>query len=315
MDLQIFRQIVILELMKLRDKLLEILPSLLPPHENEAIKGKELIKRVRAVLGDDYSDQSLRSQFSFLVLEEDSCLARVENGQGYYLRQSDDANSLHHMFESDASPDADDPYHKALALAVRLYDTAGHGVFVYPIEEDDSWAHADFVAVQWPLGHWEKGAYVFDPHAQGDEAQAQYCAVCVAVADSVESCRKAFFRTLSCGSWAQQSELLLLGAEDLPESELGELSARYGVGVRALALDGELLDDIAGADLLFRADLDEARILLEMLPQRALSTPRVRRLQIPSEFDRPDVAALLAWVDSCLQKGRVESYELRVAVN
>ncbi len=301
--------------MKLRDKLLEILPSLLPTHENEAIKGKELIKRVRAVLGESYSDQSLRSQFSFLVLEEDSCLARVENGQGYYLRQADDVNSLHSMFESDASPDADDPYRKALALAVRLYDTAGHGVFVYPIEEEDSWAHADFVAVQWPQGRWEQGAYVFDAEAQGDEAQAQYCAVCVAVADSVESCRKAFFRTLACGAWAQQSELLLLGAEDLPEAELCELAARYGVGVRALALDGELLDDIAGADLLFRADLDEARILLEMLPQRALSTPRVRKLQLPSEHDRPDVAALLSWVDSCLQKGRVESYELRVAVN
>ncbi len=271
--------------------------------------------RVRAILGDKYSDQSLRSQFSFLVLDEDSCLARVENGQGYYLRQSDDGSSLHHMFESDSSPDADDPYRKALALAVRLYDTAGHGVFVYPIEEEESWAHADFVAVQWPAGRWDEGAYIFDAEAEGEASQAQYRAVCVAVADSVESCRKAFFRTLACGSWAQQSELLLLGSEDLPEEELCELAARYGVGIRALAVDADFLDEIAGADLLFRADLFEARILLEQLPQRALASPRVRNLNLPKEQDRPDVAALLAWVDSCIQKGRVESYELRVAVN
>lgn len=302
--------------MKLRDKLLEILPTLLPEHESDAIKGKELIQRVRAILGDSYSDQSLRSQFSFLVLEEDSCLARVENGQGYYLRHADDSNSLHHIFESASSPDADDPYHKALALAVRLYDTAGHGVFVYPIEEDEeSWAHVDFVAVQWPMGHWDQGAYVFDVEALGEDAQVQYRAICVAVADSPESCRKAFFRTLACGSWAQQSELLLLGVDDLPEAELCELAARYGVGVKALALDGDSLQDVAGADLLFRAELEEARILLEMLPQRALAHPRLSRLNIPHEQDRPDVAALLAWVESCLQKGRVESYELRVAVN
>ncbi|MFI3244642.1 MAG: hypothetical protein R3Y56_10355 [Akkermansia sp.] len=297
--------------MKLRDKLLEILPTLLPQHESEAIKGKELIKRVRAVLGDSYSDQSLRSQFSFLVLEEESCLARVENGQGYYLRDAVEDSSLHNMFGAEVSPDADDPYRKALALAVRLYDSAGHGVFVYPIEEDESWSHADFVAVTWPSGSWEDGAYLFDDAA---DEQPQYRAVCVAVADSDESCRKAFFRALACGSWAQQSELLLLGTEDLPEDELCELAARYGVGVRALAVDGELLDAIGGADLLFRADVEEARSLLEQVPQRALASARSRALRLPSEQSRPDVAALVAWVDSCLQKGRVESYELRVAL-
>ena len=54
--------------MSLRDKLVEILPDLLPAREEEAIKGKELIARVRAVLGDAYSDHSLRSQFSFIAL-------------------------------------------------------------------------------------------------------------------------------------------------------------------------------------------------------------------------------------------------------
>ena len=84
--------------MSLRDKLEEILPDLLPAREEDAIKGTELIARVRAVLGDSYSDRSLRSQFSFIALEPDSCLARVPNGQGYYLRGESDSPSLHNIF-------------------------------------------------------------------------------------------------------------------------------------------------------------------------------------------------------------------------
>ena len=64
--------------MGLREKLDEILPAILPGNAESAIKGKELIARVREVLGDEYSDHSLRSQFSFMVLDADSCLARVE---------------------------------------------------------------------------------------------------------------------------------------------------------------------------------------------------------------------------------------------
>ena len=45
--------------MSLRDKLVEILPNLLPTREEEAIKGKELIARVRAVLGDAYKGNKM----------------------------------------------------------------------------------------------------------------------------------------------------------------------------------------------------------------------------------------------------------------
>ncbi len=298
--------------MNLRDKLHEILPSLLPKSEAESIKGKELIARVRAVLGDDYSDQSLRSQFSFLVLDDLSCLARVENGQGYYLRSEEEAtSSLHRMFEAASSPEANDPYRKALALAVRLYDTAGLGAFVYPVEEDESWAHPDVVAVHWPAGRWEDGAYIFE----GDDLQASYCSVCVAVADSDESCRRAFFRALACGGWSQQAELLLLGIDELPEEELAQLAARYGVGVRCIELDQEILDSLAAADTIFRASATEARALIEQLPQRSIAAARHKAMQLPQSGTRPDIDALLGWAESCLAKGRVESYELRVAVN
>ena len=223
--------------MSLRDKLVEILPDLLPAREEEAIKGKELIARVRAVLGDAYSDHSLRSQFSFIALEPDSCLARVANGQGYYLRTEETASSLHNMFESEAeaSREGRDPLHKALALAVRLYDTAGMGVFVYPLETEESWEHADLVAVQWPAATTdETGALVFEPT---DAPTPTLRAVCVCIEPDVESCRRAFFRTLACALCTQEAELLLIGDEpDMPD-ELTRLASLYGVGIRAISAD------------------------------------------------------------------------------
>lgn len=301
--------------MSLRDKLVEILPSLLPTREEEAIKGTELIARVRAVLGDDYSDRSLRSQFSFIALEPDSCLARVENGQGYYLRSEEAVPSLHNMFESEAeaSRDGQDPLHKALALAVRLYDTAGLGVFVFPLEEDESWEHPDLVAVQWPAGHTDAdGAYIIDQQA---EQSPQLRAVCVAIATDAESCRRAFFRTLACGQCAHQAELLIIGDEPETPAELTQLAALYGVAVRTVTADIGGLDALPRADEIFRADTEDARGLLADLPQLTLAHPRYRQTTLPAEQYSPALAAALHWAQSCISKGRVEAYELRVAVN
>lgn len=301
--------------MSLRDKLVEILPDLLPTREEEAIKGKELIARVRAVLGDAYSDHSLRSQFSFIALEPDSCLARVANGQGYYLRTEASAPSLHNMFENEAkaSREGKDPLHKALALAVRLYDTTGMGVFVYPLEDEESWEHPDLVAVQWPAGSMdESGAYVMQESA---DPTAHLRAVCVCIDADAESCRRAFFRTVACALCAHEAELLIIG--DAPEAadELCRLSSLYGVGVRVVS--AELADDTAlpGADLIFRAQEADARDLLADLPQLTLAHPRHRQEPLLPQHHLPATAAAMHWAQSCIAKGRVEAYELRVAVN
>ena len=287
--------------MGLREKLNEILPTLLPETADNAIKGKELIARVRAVLGDAYSDHSLRSQFS--------CLARVENGQGYYLRSEGEEPSLQNVFGGNA--EGETMLHKAMALAVRLYDTAGQGVFVYPVDGEESWAHPDLVAVQWPSGAWDaEGAYIME----GDETELSFRAICVGFAEDEESCRQAFFRALACGQWAQECELLLLpGASN--EEELTDLAARYGVGIRCLDADEESLENMPRADEIFRLSTDEARTLLASLPQTTLARPRHRLLSERAAAAMPDAAVVLQWAHGCAARGRVESYEHRVAVN
>ncbi len=307
--------------MSLRNQLEAILPSLLPSREEEAIKGTELISRVRAVLGDAYSDRSLRSQFSFLTLDPDSCLARVPNGQGYYLKQAGTPPSLHSMFDSEteASREGNDPSRKCLALAVRLCDTEGLGAFVYPTEEE-SWTHPDLVAVQWPAGQTDKtGAYVFLPKEDGeDEATApSFRAICVGYADSPDDGRRALFRTLSCGLWAQEAELLLLPGEDcLPDDmeQLCHLATRFGIGLRLLDISEEELEHLPRADVLFRASTEEARELIARLPLRTLIHPRRRTGTLPSGNVPPDIAVVLDWAQRCLARGRIEACEQRVAI-
>ena len=295
--------------MGLREKLDEILPALLPENAESAIKGKELIARVREVLGDEYSDHSLRSQFSFMVLDADSCLARVENGQGYYLRTDGDEPNLQNIFGGNA--EGESALHKAMALAVRLYDTAGQGVFVYPVDEEDSWGHPDLVAVQWPAGAWDTdGAYIME----GDAEELSFRAICVGFAEDEDSCRQAFFRALACGQWAQECELLLLpGAAN--EDELTDLATRYGVGIRCLDADEEALADMPRADEIFRLSTDEARTLLASLPQTTLARPRHRALSARAATAMPDTAVVLQWARGCAARGRVEAFEHRVAVN
>lgn len=298
--------------MSLRDKLREILPDILPRREQEAIKGRELIARVREVLGDTYSDGSLRTQFSLLALEDDTCLARIPNGQGYYLRHAGDPlPSLHQVFAGHEGPE-ESPLHRAIALAVRLYDTAGLSVFAYPVEEEESWGHPDLVAVQWPAGQWgDDGAY----HMEPDEHRAStYRAVCVGVADSAESCRQALYRTLACGLWAQESELLLLGPAEEFCPELPRLAALHGVGVRCLGGESDLLSTLPRAEAIFRAEAAEAQELLLTIPQALLAHPRHRVHPPFSAHDMPDVLPVQDWAQQCVARGRVEAYERRVAV-
>ena len=297
--------------MNLRDKLRDILPELLPRREEEAIKGRELIARVRQVLGDTYSDGSLLTQFSLLSLEEDSCLARIPYGQGYYLRSAEDPMpSLHEIFAGQEEGQAE--LHRAIALAVRLYDTAGLSVFVYPVEEEESWSHPDLVAVQWPAGQWgADGAYTMD---EAEERHPIYRAVCVEYADTPELCKRAFYRTLACGQWAQEMELLLLGPVGEAADELSRLAALYGVGVRTLAGKGKLAE-LPRAEAIFRAGQQEARSLLSHLQPEQLTHPRHRVAPPFSARETPDVQPVQEWAMQCVDRGRVEAYERRVAVN
>lgn len=289
------------------------------------MKGTELIERVRAVLGEQYSAQSYRSQFSLMAFDPDSCLARVEKGQGYFLKdpaRARDEHSWRGMFasEEEANRAGRDPYRKMLAIVARMQDAAGRGVFVYPADAEASWSHPDMAAVTWPAGYWEEGAYVFlHPEEGKDLPAASFKSVCVAVAADAPGNRREFFRTLGTGLWAQESELVLVGGElcSEEEDELAQLAALYGVGIVHLAMTERELARMPRADEIFRAPLDVWRPQADALNVRVIASPRYRAdaEMLSAPIDRSDVAIVRAWADGCCERGRVEPFEFRVSVS
>lgn len=310
--------------MSLRDRLQEILPGILPASKAHAMKGTELIERVRAVLGDQYSERSYRSQFSMMALDPDSCLARVEKGQGYYLKDPErarDENSLQGMFDSEeeANRAGHDPYRKMLAFVARMQDAAGRGAFVYPVEEAAAWTHPDIVSVAWPPGYWEEGAWVFLRDREGGIPPASFKSVCVAFAADIGENRGEFFRTLASGLWAQESELVLAGDEldAEAENELAQLAALYGVGVVHLPLREREMNLLPRADEIFRAPLELWRTLADLVPVHVIAAARYRAdaASLAAPLERSEVEIVRAWADGCRERGRVEACEFRVSVS
>ena len=296
--------------MNLHDKLKDILPKLLPRRPEDAVKGTELISRVRGALGESYSDGTLRTQFSLLALEEDTCLARIPGGQGYYLRRDGDPLPGLQDVMTGRDSQAETPLHRAIALAVRLYDTAGSSVFAYPVTEE-SWCHPDLVAVQWPAGRWmEDGTYRMENRPG---RRASYRAVCVSLNDDEEGLRRDFFRALSGGEWAQEMELLLVGSSATAARYAAALGSAYGVGVRLIGANNST-SRLPHADELLRMEASQTQELISQLTQCTYCSPIHRADPLISARNMPDVLPMLHWAEQCVERGSGEAYERRVAI-
>lgn len=306
--------------MTLREQLDVVLPHLLPAQAKDAIKAKELIALIREELGEQYSDPTYRSHFSFMVMDENSCLAKVESGQGYYLRkdasQSAHDESLHPLFSNGTtsnSSEEDNLALKALALVVRSFALTGAGVFVYPpelIEVD--WERPDLVVTQWPCGDTLDGCLCFD--AKVKETDVQYISICLGL-DGFDY-KADFFRTLATGMWAQQSELVLIAPniEEIERAELQQLAAKFGVGIRCWELAAEDMDEFPPAADIFRSSDEEVLAWLEGIVVHDLALSKNQSPMAPlSEGSAQALQPVYSWVHGCLQRRCVQSYERSVS--
>ncbi|MFR4417109.1 MAG: hypothetical protein ACLT8E_06880 [Akkermansia sp.] len=312
--------------MSLRSQLEELLPELLPSDPAQAIKGTELIRLVRLRLGEEYSDASLRYHFSFMASEPDSEIAKVERGQGYYrrMRERDGQRAprgLLPLFLGENEPDALNCRAKALALAVRQYDTTGRGVSCSAPVKQEPWVKPDLAVVEWPEGEWEGNALVFDKSALQRRRMIGapmmgIRSVCVARMPGGEDGRREFFRTLATSRWAQCGELVMVG--ELPDDSecaaLRGLAAEFGVGVLCLEIADERLGELPGAEEIFKAGDEECAALLAELTPVRLAAGRLKTLEADTgETLGGEFGALFDWLAACLERGSVEEYEFRVS--
>lgn len=283
--------------MNLREQLRSILPEILPQDPAEAIKGTELIRLVRLRLGDDYSDGTLRYHFSILSYDPGSPIAKVDQGQGYYLRLKRSAEvarapGLWGLREEGLpEDDAAARMSRALAIYERLAAQRGQLAFSLngaqgsPLEPRGHWELPDLVVAD--LG-WE--ASPEDPE-RGDRAllglrrhlgvpPCALGAVQLKLTLTLENAASEFFQALSATRWALSGELVVvepLNDEALVEA-LRSLGHQFGIGVSVLGLPQATLDELPSARELMGMGVEAFEKVQEfMRPQRiTVAAPRPR---------------------------------------
>ncbi len=312
--------------MNLREHLRHILPEILPPTPAEAIKGTELIRLVRFRLGDDYSDATLRYHFSILSYDPTSPIAKVDQGQGYYLRQRLSRSAMGigraGLFDSgEASMDlVHQRYGRALAIYERLGWQRGQFPFVLngragtPLRVEGDWEVPDIVSADWEVETGTDENPRFDEtmlslrrHLGGPEVGLTGVSLKLAV--SLETFPAEFFQALSATRWTTLGELVI--AEAVTDEALGDalrsLGHQFGVGILSLGIPLSELDELPDANTIHGMSASEFEAVQGSLHMQRITTASIRPTLdwgtlASLRKKHAAVGELVRWLNECLEK-------------
>ncbi|MEM6910055.1 MAG: hypothetical protein AAF555_00595 [Verrucomicrobiota bacterium] len=327
----------------LREQMKQILPELLPARPQDAIKGTELIRLVKFRLDNkEYSDATIRYHFSILSHDPTSPIAKVEQGQGYYLRptafigtsQPEEYRRLiqGQLGEEPVSAAQIDRARRNLlkfqTILSRSFLAESRSLFLTEsMASDDSlprhWKLSDAIVVTWNTALESasdvssKRQHLLDPgelmlRRSLGAPQYQLHATNLLLQTDLKNCHEAFFRLLSCGSWAHASELLIASpiSDGRLAKELRTLAGQFGIGVTSFGIDLGRLDDLPSTEEIRSMNEPEFSGVESILQPQTLATPTVRaHLDWPLvqelKQDYPPISKLFDWVAECLTAGEV----------
>jgi len=132
---------------------------------------------------------------------------------------------------------------------------------------------------------------------------------------SLDSFREDFFQALSASSWSQGGELLYAAPieDEALADGLRRLNATFGVGVMSFGLTPQALDDLPRPANILNAHPKETQALMDRLDIHRVAAPHSRQHIDWQALDglrreSPEVSQLIAWLTSCIEKGRAEPY-------
>jgi len=318
--------------MSLRDQLKEILPQILPPESSEAIKGTELIRLVKFQLKQEYSDATLRYHFSILSADPRSPIAKVAQGQGYFLRPSsrsqlESAPSLIGLRQTTFIDDQRAPeeidrelYHLAKfraiinrwLLANQRYAFFFDHAYSADARRDTAWNYPEAVAVEWNVAVAGDSSIQLDPSLIErlrlfNAPLFNLTGIKLRIELSLNSYREDFFQALSQSEWTNGTDLII--ASPIDDASLAEnvsaLGQRHGVGVLTFGLSPRDLDALPAAAEISTMSSAEFDAVLSKANIKRLSMPRedgaIQWATITNgKNSSPDVDGLLAWIEHCL---------------
>jgi hypothetical protein len=306
--------------MSLREQLRDLLPQILPATPVDAIKGTELIRLVRLRLKDDYSDATLRYHFSILSYDPSSPIAKVDQGQGYYLRlnkvdyrHGGRANGL--FVREDESTDIGRSRLARFEAVVERHCLHGSRFpFLLSPQGADAWELPDLVITDWDLEAGQDDTPRLDEGLMNLKRHLGASVVTLTASQlqlriSLETCRADFFKTLSAARWANQGQLFI--AEPVNDEALVDalrtLGQEYGIGVTSFGLEGSLLDELPSPDEIRRVTAAEFESLQATLRIQRISSgthrPQIDWHHLSVLRKKHDgLASMLSWLSDCLEK-------------
>ncbi len=326
-------------MISLREQLKQLLPEILPADPREAIKGTELIDLVKGRLSQDYSDATLRYHFSIMSCDPSSPIAKVDQGQGYYLRTntlSAMTNARHLVSAAQASfggEDSVDPNQALLraskfrSIVSQLYTEEKR--FPYALDETfsenakyaDLWSYPDMVVIDWDLGSQDDRAVASLDDSMirlGQRFGAQpfmLRSVKLKLSINENTFREDFYQCLSNSRWAHYGEFVV--AEPIENeairAELSALGAEFGIGVSSLGIDAQTLDELPEPGMLGKSTNGETPWSNSIQVQQ-IAAPRARK-----ELDwvtirglrksNDEIESLFRWISHCLDSSSLISFE------
>lgn len=320
--------------MNLRDQLKEILPEILPSNPNKSIKGTELIESVKYRLKQEYSDATLRYHFSIMSCDPSSPIAKVSQGQGYYLRSETihSMNSAMNMINSSSpetlafsSANSDLSIARAnkfRAVVQRYFESRNQTPFSFEESFSENaitnrWRVPDLSVVEWLTGESSDDGVVLDRNRMDvfrrlGQSPVRISSVKLRLELSEYDVTEDLHQCLATSEWANGGEILVAAPITDPSlmERVCDFAVRYGVGVTTFGLDADILDDMpepAAIENLSATEFESLRSLFN-LSRLALPDSRptfdwkhVGKLSVEHE----DFARFERWISSCLVEERV----------
>ncbi len=322
--------------MNLRDQLKEILPALLPSNPADAVKGTELIGLAKMRLRQEYSDATLRYHFTIMCSDPGSPIAKVEQGQGYYLRRHHSGGAAATMTQARLNmfteTDSDVLGRAATRLqrlrAVFAREAAGAGGFPFLFDAsfeqnaalENVWKCPDAVVAGWGSGEIRGEDLVLDAGEMKLKsalgvAPSTLRAVKFRLEVTARSWREDFYQTLSATRWAHTGELVIASAivDEQLADELRRLGTEHGIGISTCGLELDTLDELRPHYQIADMTAREFEALQLRFRRQRLTTARLRpldwRLVQQLRGENAEFEELFRWLSHSLSGGRVVPWE------
>lgn len=321
--------------MTLREQLKELLPSILPGDPNDAIKGTELIRLTKFRLRNEYSDATLRYHFSVMSCDPSTPIAKVSQGQGYYLRHGANDNRrrdarnliafhqpvLSEQFQQSPAEMDRNLIHAGKFRAIVGKYLALSGAHVFDFAEtfagkpdrETVWRFPDALAVSWP-GAVVTGEEIVLPSEKLRRALAapicRLTTLKLRLRVDHQSLREEIFQCVSHSEWAHSSDFFI--ATPIHDATLAEETTRlgqaHGVGVLSMGFTPEVLDGLPEAGAIEAMTPSEVEAALGRGRFHRLSLPQSKPQATlgpcdPARESNPDLEKALAWISRCLEAG------------